>query len=261
MLESDVYILDKKEEAERLLADLRSVFGDKLYDTIYSVLRTQHEQKTAQIKSKAPPVLYHGSTTKIDTFEPRLNTCQFGLHTGKMVFASESLEKNAIYSFREPRRSDGHKATSIITLPMQTPHGERRLVFQSKLKNNGYMYKLPSETFIPVVRLDGHFNNEWISFSAVKPVEVEAKTLKEVEDQYKLLCFTFPGVKQEEEFLKNIKKFKKNLEKRGYKAVEEMVKKGLVTPITTQQPHLKELLNDLQDKTPSTIRRNDGVEI
>ena len=261
MLESDTYLLDEKDEANRLLDDLKLTFGNELYDAIYSVLTAQHKERTEQIRLGGPPALYHGSIEKIDKFEPRFNTCQFGLHSKRMICASDSLYKNAIYSFRMPSRSDGQKATSIITSPVELPSGEeRRFVIQSELKDRGYMYELPSETFIPVVRLDGYFNNEWISFSAVSPRKVETKTLKEIEEQYKLLCFTFPNVEKEEEFLKELKELKKEFERDGYQAVETLVQRGIIVPATK---NTKDLLNNLQNKkntSPSHLYGNGGID-
>ena len=237
MLESRTYFLDEKKEAERLLENIKRVFGDELYGTIYSVLKKQHEERTADIASKKPAFLYHCSTTKFtpdSVVEPQENTCQFALHSKRMICASDSLDKNAIYSVREPYRSDGHKATSIITKPVEIAEGEKRkIVFQSELRDNGYIYKLPSENFIPVVRLDGYFDNEWISISdvGVEISEVIPITLKEIEEQYKLLCFVFPTVEKEEEFLDAVDKkpnLKKEFESNGYELVEKWVQEGII---------------------------------
>ena len=131
MLESRTYFLDEKKEAERLLENIKRVFGDELYGTIYSVLKKQHEERTADIASKKPAFLYHCSTTKFtpgSVVEPQENICQFALHSKRMICASDSLDKNAIYSVREPYRSDGHKATSIITKPVEIAEGEKRKI-------------------------------------------------------------------------------------------------------------------------------------
>ena len=267
MLESDTYFLDEKKEGERLLENIKRVFGDELYGTIYSVLKKQHEERTADIASKKPAFLYHCSTTKFtpgSVVEPQENTCQFALHSKRMICASDRLDKNAIYSVREPYRSDGQKATSIITKPVEIAEGEKRkIVFQSELRDNGYIYKLPSENFIPVVRLDGYFDNEWISDVGVEISEVIPITLKEIEEQYKLLCFVFPTVEKEEAFLDAVDKnpdLKKQFESRGYELVKEWVQEGIIVPATK---NTKDLLNNLQNKkntSPSHLYGNGGID-
>lgn len=256
MLENDNYILEDKKDADLLLQDMQVIFGKKIYGEIYAVLKAQQEQKIAMIKSNAPPFLYHRSVREIDKLEPRMNTCQFSLYTGKMVCASV-YNKRQLYSVREPYRADGHKATSIVTPPMDTPWGKKEIVLGSRFSKTGYIHKLPSETFIPIVRLDGYFAQEWISFSPVSPVEITPVTLEEIEKTSDYLFFTFPSVKKEEEFLEKIKTHKQNLEKFGYKAVESLVEMGLVIPLTKQKPHLKTLLDNLQDK-PTIFPSNGG---
>ena len=244
MLDNGGYIIDRKEDADGLLNDMKIIFGEDLYNKIYTVLKSQQQERIEKLKSTAPAILYHASAQKLDKLEPRLNTCQFGIYRDKMCFASESLEKIQMHSFRDARRSDGHKATSIITLPVETPFGKKKIGISSHFHREGYLYELPSQTFIPVVRLDGHFDHEWISFSEVVPSAVKKRHISEIEKSGDLLCFDFPSVQAEENFLKGIRSWKKKFDEKGYSAVQELVDKGILTRVDTKKQDIGKKIPD-----------------
>jgi len=244
MLDTGEYIIDRKEDADGLLNDMKIIFGEKLYNKIYTVLKSQQQKRIEELKSASPAILYHASAQKLDKLEPRLNTCQFGIYRDKMCFASESLEKIQMHSFRDARRSDGHKATSIIMPPIETPFGKKKIGISSHFHEEGYLYELPSQTFIPVVRLDGYFDHEWISFSEVIPSAVKRRHISEIEKNGDLLCFDFPSVQAEEAFLKGGRSWKKKFDRKGYSAVQELVDKGILTRVNTKKQDIEKKVPD-----------------
>ncbi len=244
MLDTGGYIIDRKEDADGLLNDMRIIFGKNLYSKIYAVLKSQQQKRVEEIRSTAPAILYHASAQKLDKLEPRLNTCQFGIYRDKMCFASESLEKIQMHSFRDARRSDGRKATSIITSAIETPFGRKKIGISSHFHDEGYLYELPSQTFIPVVRLDGYFDHEWISFSEVTPSAEKKRHISEIEKNGDLLCFDFPSVQAEENFLKGVRLWKKKFDEKGYSAVQELVDNGILTRVDTKKQGVRKKVPD-----------------
>ena len=245
MLDSGKYMIDRKEDADGLLSDMQVIFGKDLYDKIYTVLESQRQARVEEIRATAPAILYHASAQKLNKLEPRLNTCQFGIYRDKMCFASESLEKIQMHSFRDARRSDGHKATSIITSAIETPFGKRKIGLSSHFHREGYLYELPSKNFIPVVRLDGHFNHEWISFSEVTPIAVRKRHISEIEKKGDMLCFEFSTIQAEESFLKGSREWKKKFDAEGYPAIKELIKNGIIARVDTRTQGVKEKISTL----------------
>lgn len=244
MLDNGGYIIDRKEDADGLLNDMKIIFGEELYNEIYTILKSQQQKRIKELKSASPPILYHASAQKLDKLEPRLNTCQFGIYRDKMCFASESLEKIQMHSFRDARRPDGHKATSIVTSAIETPFGKKKIGISSHFHEEGYLYELPPQTFIPVVRLDGHFDHEWISFSEVTPSAVKKRHISEIEKNGDLLCFDFPSIQAEETFLKSVRLWKKELNEKGYSAIQELLDNGILARIDTKKQDIEKKVPD-----------------
>ncbi|MBP5533957.1 MAG: hypothetical protein J6Y03_00410 [Alphaproteobacteria bacterium] len=264
MLEKGNYLVDTIEGSDAVLSNMKKLFGSRLYRKIYAALKIQQKRKISEIKSKKPAFLFHASTRRLDVLLPKIpptNASQFATFRDRPILcAADNFGKVEVYLFRDLYKTDGKRGVTMISNVVKKgmPDGKQKVVVSSNFCQKGYLYKLPSQSFVPVVRLDGYFDNEWVSFKEVKPVKVEEKTFEEVEEKSKLLYFVFYNLKVEKDFLKNVFNWKKKLETEGYSVVEELIKEEKLIPAKSVLNVLKNFLEKKKEKLPINRKGNEG---
>ena len=263
MLEKGNYLVDTIEGSDAVLSNMKKLFGSRLYRKIYAALKIQQKRKISEIKSQKTKFLFHASTKQLDVLSPKIpptNASQFATFKNKPILcAADNFDKVEVYLFRALEAEAGKRSVTLISgLVKGMPNGKQRVVISDNFFQKGYLYKLPSQSFVPVVRLDGFFDNEWVSFKKVKPNKVEEKTFEEVEKKSKSLYLVFSDSKAKEDFLNNLLNWKERLEKEGYSVVEELIKEGKLIPAKSVLNVLKNFLEKKKEKLPINRKGNDG---
>lgn len=118
-------------------------------------------------ESSKPPVLFHGSPYKLDIIVPNQAT-GLGNRTNdrlNSVYASDERNYAIMFALNILADKKGVKGWSISW----TPDLLKVVIEEGKLDltTEGYLYRLPSDTFRKVERF------QWVSDIPVKPIECE----------------------------------------------------------------------------------------